>query len=199
MAKTGTRTSRAARWPRRPAAEKPATRSEGGGNPLCRIGPLDHLREHGAIHGGLDEPITLEGPLCPLVDAILSQVRTLVERCVDALDDGDRALLQAASVAGNECCAALLAAASQRDGSDVSVLAGVEAQPATWRGVALGSLWPEFPRGFAIPGGYRSSKDRFFGLSAATRACPRYLSASRTPASFLFRHERISITSGRET
>ena len=97
-----------------------------GGNPLFLIGLLDHLRERGVVQSGVDGSVALAGSLRALVDAIPGEARQLVERRVETLDRGDRALLRAASVAGDECCAALVTAAFERDWSDVSVVAEVE-------------------------------------------------------------------------
>src|SRR5262249_32701487 len=88
------------------------------GNPLFVVGVTDHLLSQAYI---LDtEPgWALRGPLENIELGVPNDVRLLIENDLDALSPADRALLQAASVAGEDFTALVVAAALGGEVADV--------------------------------------------------------------------------------
>ena len=88
-------------------------RSEG--NPLMARALLFELLRAGRLVEGADgwEPADAAGPALP------DSLRQLVQAQLDALPDGDQALVEAAALAGNGFPAGLVAAALQADADDI--------------------------------------------------------------------------------
>ena len=124
-----------------PALARPIY-SHTDGNPLFMVGVVDHLLSRGLI---LDTAPgwALRMPPDKLELGVPADVRLLIEHQLHGLSPADRALLQAASVAGNDFTALVVAAALGVDVADVEMRCEAFAHAQRLLRIAGHIEWPD--------------------------------------------------------
>jgi CHAT domain-containing protein/tetratricopeptide (TPR) repeat protein len=120
------------------------------GHPLFVVNVLDYLLHEGAVREE-DGRLALRDDVRALPATLPDSLRRMIDRQIEALDEDDRRLVEAASVAGVDFCVAAVASALDEDAEQIEE----RCEALAWRGRMLrGHGVEEWPDG-TVSGRYR--------------------------------------------
>jgi DNA-binding winged helix-turn-helix (wHTH) protein len=125
-----------------PAALATVIHRHTDGNPLFMIGVVDRLLARGDMLE-TEAGSVLRVPLETITLGVPDDVRLLIENALGSLNLGDRRMLQAASLAGEQCTATVVAAALDADVADVERRCEALVQASRFLRLADQVEWPD--------------------------------------------------------